>query len=178
MQSPIDKSEGRRRGEQRRDTGMMFAALLKRRQIWSGTVALIDALLANPTHEATTDDAVADFGESFADGGKWRGSIPRDLANLKLVVDTGRTVKSCREHRHGARIVVWHATDLVKLAEHRLELLALLDAYPEPPDDLGESATLRPIDRGPAPNEKGDAVAAASPLIESPVVTGEFSYES
>ncbi len=176
MQNPLDKSTGRRRGEQRRDTGMAFASLRKHRQIWQGSVAFIDSMLTHPAHEATTDDAVTDFGEAFADGGKWRGSIVRDLARLHLIVDSGRSVKSCREHRHGARIVVWRAVDLGKLADYRRELQALLDSYPEPPEEM--AGVLCPIDRGPAPNEAGATVAAVTPAIESPVAIGELSHEA
>jgi len=178
MQSPLDKNEGRRRGEQRRDKGIVFASVRKHRNRWRDTVAIIDAMLRNPTGEATTDDTVTNFGAVYKDRGAWRGAVVRDLAQMRLIADTGRSILSCRESRHRARIVVWRAVDPKALAEYRLELLALLDTYPEPPDDPPPAgASTDPHDRGPAPNEKGDAVAAASPENQTAAVNGGSTYE-
>lgn len=164
MRNPLDKNEGRCRGEQRRDKGIVFASVRKHRKRWRDTVAIIDAMLRNPTGEATTDDTVTNFGAVYEDRGAWRGAVVRDMARMGLIADTGRSIHSCRESRHRARIVVWRAVDRKILAEYRLELLALLDTYPEPPDDPpGAGVVVSPHDHGPAPNEKGDAVAAASP---------------
>lgn len=178
MQSPIDKTEGRRRGERCRDKGIVFASLRKHRKRWRDSVAIIDAMLRNPTGEATTDDTVSNFGAVYEDGGMWRGSVVREMARMDLIADTGRSILSCRESRHRARIVIWRAVDRKALVEYRHELLALLDKHPEPPDDPPAGTAESPHDRGPAPNETGPTVAPAEPVNESPAASGELNYES
>lgn len=177
MDSPIDKTEGRRRGEQRRNKGMVFASLRKHRQRWRDTVAFIDAVLTNPTGEATTDDTVTNFGAVYEDRGAWRGAVVRDLAQMRLIADTGRSILSRRESRHSARIVVWRSVDRKALAEYRLELLVLLKTVSEPPDDLPPAGvSTDPHDRGPGPNAKGPTGATVEPSTESPAASGESNY--
>ena len=49
---------------------------------------------------------------------------------------------------------------------------------PQSPLSGSNQTVLFPIDRRSAPNEKGDAVVAASPDVPSPTANEELTYES
>ena len=103
-------SDGRDRGEKRAVRGIQRAAYSHEPQIRRDTLRMLDALLASPTGCATLDDATSDLLAQHADGGMWRGSIPRRLREAGLIVGVGAK-KSARPSRHAGNLTVWHLID-------------------------------------------------------------------
>jgi hypothetical protein len=93
---------------------MALAAAGRRREIVRDTLRFIVAILAAPDGTATLDDA-ADLASAFADGGRWRGSIPTALARRGLIECAGHR-QSDRAARHRGLVTVWRAIDRAGLA--------------------------------------------------------------
>ncbi len=111
----------RREGEAARDVGMDLAA---RHQVWfihRDSLRLLDAMMSREDHTASTDDATDDLGNTFADGGKWRGSIPKALAAEGLIAKAG-VGPSNRPARHRGYVTRWRAADLAGIDRRRAEL--------------------------------------------------------
>ena len=122
---PVDRAGLRREGETRRDAGMAAAALPKAVRVRAGQVAMLDALLRSPDGTATIDDATApdDLGQAFADGGQWRGSVPRSLAAMGLIAKLAAGA-SDRPSRHAGARYVWRLVDRTKAIVARCRLSA------------------------------------------------------
>lgn len=97
-------------GEALRDRGMERAARHRQWRIAAGQLALLRAIRRNPERTATTDDATSDVSMQYADGGRWRGSVPQRLALDGLIERVG-TVKSTRPSRHCGYVAVWGGRD-------------------------------------------------------------------
>lgn len=133
-QTPPTPHAARAAGEARRDAGMSLAARRRQRLIWQAQVALIDAILSSPHRTATTDSIAADLGAKHADGGRWMGTVPRELALLNLIEKAG-VVLSDRSARHRGYLTLWRGLDDADLASHRdylCRLLANAEELPEP----------------------------------------------
>ena len=131
-------TEGRERGEKRAVRGIKRAAFKHRPEIERGTLKFLDALLASATGCATLDDATDDLRRKHADGGRWRGSIPKRLKSDGLIVAEA-VVKSCRLHRNAGYLTAWRLIDRSAAERRRAELLAA-QVCDNPPKDAGESA--------------------------------------
>jgi hypothetical protein len=123
---------------------MSIAAARRRDDVWRCELRLIRALLSSPDGTASTDDCVDDLLVSFADGGRWRGSVPRSLSAAGLI-ERVEFVKSARASRHRTEIKRWGIRDRVGL-ERRLAIAI---------------AVVKAID-------DWQAVAATPPPAESP----------
>ena len=126
-------TEGRERGEKRAERGIKRATFKHRPEIERGTLKFLDALLASATGCATLDDATDDLRRKHADGGKWRGNIPKRLKSDGLIVAEA-VVKSCRLHRNAGYLTEWRLTDRAAAEARRAVLAAELRK------DAGESA--------------------------------------
>jgi len=127
-------ANGRLEGERRRDSGMASAAECRQWLIWRCQLALLDAIRGRPDRTASTDDATSDRWQKYPDGGKWRGTIPKGLARLKLIrkVDV---VGSARPSRHAGYVSLWQGTDDQAIDLHREYLRRLLAATPQPANE-------------------------------------------
>jgi hypothetical protein len=102
-------------GAEAKERGMDLAAFRRTRQIRSGMLAFLEALLASPNRTATLDESCtnAESANRFVEGGKWRGSIVKNLAEMGLIRaitddDGNRLVSlSIRPARHRGLIGVW-----------------------------------------------------------------------
>ncbi|TWT92177.1 hypothetical protein [Neorhodopirellula pilleata] len=107
-----NKSDGKNKGQQRRDRGMQLAADAKSDRVAAGRLALLSALLRLPNHTGTIDDATDDdaMHAAFDDGGCWRGSVTRSLRKDGFIeaVDAGQ---SLRPSRHCGLRHVWRLVD-------------------------------------------------------------------
>ncbi|MEX1230750.1 MAG: hypothetical protein WEB58_10945 [Planctomycetaceae bacterium] len=117
---PMTKRDGARAGARLRDHGMTVATLWRDELLFAQEAAFLRALLASPDGTATTDD-VGDIAGKYADGGKWRGSIPKRLATMGIIEAVG-AVKSVRPARHRGLVTRWKLCDRDK-AEARLAWL-------------------------------------------------------
>jgi len=131
-------TEGRERGNKRASRGIKRAAFKHRPEIEDGTLKFLDALLASATGCATLDDATDDLRRKHADGGKWRGNIPKRLKADGLIV-ADAVVKSCRLHRNAGYVTSWRLLARSAAERRRAEILAA-QAFDNPPKDAGESA--------------------------------------
>jgi hypothetical protein len=115
--------------------------LASRRAAWTvqrDTLRFLEALAGRRDHSATTDDAVGDLAGEYADGGKWRGSIPLGLARAGLIASAGVRV-SDRASRHRGLVRVWRAMDLAGIERRRDELRRWLADHPEPAEPVSAS---------------------------------------
>ncbi len=120
---------GRAQGRALRNSGMEAAARKNRPLIDRDQLALLDAIRADPDRIATIDDATEDVGRAFTDGGKWRGSVTRELARKKLIVKVG-FCPSSRPSRHVGDVRLWEGVDDEKIDAHR-EILRKRIASPD-----------------------------------------------
>ena len=104
--------------------------------IWRGQLALLDAIRTSPCRQATTDDATADIATQYADGGKWRGTVPRDLARAGLIQKAG-VVRSIRPSRHAGYLSKWQGVDDQAIDAYRAHLRDLL-ATQTPPSTVSQ----------------------------------------
>ena len=126
-------TEGRERGEKRAERGVKRAAYLHEPQIRRDMLRFVEALLSSPTNLATLDDATPNLKAKHADGGRWRGTIPKRLKSDGLIVAEA-VVKSCRLHRNAGYLTAWRLIDRVGATQLRAILFAQLQK------DAGESA--------------------------------------
>ena len=121
MHSPEQKKASAAEGARRCDRGMKKAAHNHEWEILRGRLAFLDAIRSAPNRTATTDDATSDIGRAYPDGGRWRGTITKGLASLRLIRKVG-VVASVRASRHGGYIAVWQGIDDDCLDAHRDDL--------------------------------------------------------
>lgn len=107
-----DREKLAEQGDQRRQVGMALAAAANCDRVTLGRLAMLKALLDSPDATATIDDATSpqDLAKGFADGGKWRGSVTRSLADDGLAEITG-TTRSVRPSRHRGYVSILRLTD-------------------------------------------------------------------
>lgn len=131
----INRDVGSHEGERLRDEGMDRAAKRKRRRIWRAQLRLLKAVLRSPDRVATTDDACHDLGCQYRDGGRWRGSVPVELARKHLIRKVG-VVASARPSRHAGYVAQWQGIDddaivtYCRLLRRRLEAIESQDNVP------------------------------------------------
>ena len=130
--------QGRRQGGARRDEGLDRAAARREWQIQHGTLRFLDAMLKRPDRTATTDDATDDLSRPYADGGLWRGAIPKRLARARLIEQAG-AMRSSRPSRHAGLLTQWHAADEDGVERKRAELRHWLDQNPRRPREDGDA---------------------------------------
>ena len=118
-------------GERGKAEGMALASIRKRHKIIVSQLAFLDAIAASPDGMATTDDATDDLRDTFADGGKWRGNVVKELAFDKLIAKAG-VVLSTRQARHRGYLTRWRILDRQRIDLRRAELRRILDANPAP----------------------------------------------
>lgn len=128
----LTPAEGAAAGAVRRDAGIVLAEQNRERLVCRGTLALVEALLASPDGTATTDAATSDIDATYADGGRWRGGIPKRLAADRFIERAG-VVSSCRPARHAGYTTVWRIRDRRGLEARRDSLRARLAAIEYPP---------------------------------------------
>ncbi len=119
------KTTAARQGELFRDEGAKLAALNRHEAVIADELRFLNALCEND--EATTDDAVDDLSAKFADGGKWRGSIPLRLARDGLIERVG-AANSLRKHRHRGLLRIWRIRNRVAVDARRFTLRTMLAA--------------------------------------------------
>lgn len=103
----------------------------KRWLIERDTLAFLDAMMNRPDRTATTDDAVDDLRDRYADGGRWRGSIPSGLAREGLIIHA-EVIPSCRVSRHRGYVTLWRALDIPAIEQRRAELRRWLNDNHDP----------------------------------------------
>ena len=118
---PMTAADGRREGELLKERGMNIAATGRDLQIFAHEAAFLRVLLRRGDDDFATLDDVGDIAEKFRDGGKWRGSVPKRLANLGIINAVG-VVKSTRPSRHRGFVTLWQLRDRTK-TEARLQYL-------------------------------------------------------
>ena len=118
-------------GERGKAEGMALASIRKRHKIIVSQLAFLDAIAASPDGLATTDDATTDLRDTFADGGKWRGNVVKELAFDKLI-EKEDVVPSTRPARHRGYVTLWRILDRHRIDLRRAELRRILDANPSP----------------------------------------------
>ncbi len=121
----MSPTDGRERGDKRAERGIQRAAYSHEPQIRRDTLRMLDSLLASPTGCATLDDATSDLTAKHADGGMWRGSIPRRLRALGLIVSLG-AARSARPTRHAGLLNEWRLIDRPRAEVLRAVLAAHL----------------------------------------------------
>jgi hypothetical protein len=124
-------------GETLRDAGMHAAAANREWMIQRGQLALLDAMASQPDLIATTDDATTHLIGAYADGGKWRGEVPKGLARRGLIVRDG-AVTSCRAARHAGLVTRWRGLDRDAIDAERERLRAWCDTHPPPRNEPGQ----------------------------------------
>lgn len=135
----LTPEQGQREGERRKLLGMELAARRKAWLIRGNTLRFLDAMMGRADRTASTDDAADDLASMFADGGKWRGSIPKALAGEGLIVQAG-IVRSDRLARHRGYLARWRAVDLAGIDRKREELRTWLERNPLPAPVSSEPA--------------------------------------
>jgi hypothetical protein len=130
---PLDPVDARQQGEAARDAGMILAAQRKEWFIHRDTLRFLDAMMSRSDRTASTDDAVDDLADTYADGGKWRGSIVKELAGEGLIVKAGIGY-SDRPARHRGYVARWRGTDLRGIDRRRDDLRRWLATHPCPPE--------------------------------------------
>lgn len=162
-QWPIDRDALRRDGENRRDAGIAAASVPKALRVRAGMVSLLDALIRSPDGTATIDDATApgDLAEAFADGGRWRGSVPRSLAKMGLIAKVAAGA-SDRPSRHAGARYVWRLVSRPKAIIARCRLAAAVQLALRTGDDpsLVKGEKTPESKTPPAPRAKGRAEGA------------------
>lgn len=115
-------------GEHRRDAGMALAASPPHRltRIMRAELAILDAILERG--QATADDAAADPGLPYADGGRWLGSIFLRLCRDRLIHEVG-VVRSNRPSRHRGKTGLYRPLDLDGCQRRAAEIVSWLDQY-------------------------------------------------
>lgn len=126
-------------GEARKQRGMTISAEYRAELVASGQVAFLRALLASSDGTATVDHATADLSAKFANGGKWRGSIPSRLARQRIIERVGDT-KSDRPSRHRGYVSLWRLLDRDKARQEIDRLTKWLDAIKENPQSAATDA--------------------------------------
>jgi hypothetical protein len=135
-------------GRRRRDKGMSLAAMNRRRLIVADQLLLLRVMLLSSDLTATLDDVVGwdrMFGK-YADGGRWRGSVPQGLARAGLIVPNGFAV-SHRVSRHRGYLRRWRGVDRTAIEAEVVRLQAWLVATApkdEERSDAETSAALSP----------------------------------
>lgn len=146
----MERVDGKRLGELARDAGIARAASGRQVRLMRDELAFIDSLFRLPDG-ATTDDSVTDLALPFADGGRWRGSIPMGLARDGLIHRIG-WVASCRLSRHRGPVSLWAVANRDALEHRATTLRAILTALDTLEKDAGESVAADP----PAVNNSTD----------------------
>lgn len=125
---PIDRDALQREGSRRRDAGMTAAADFKAVRVRAGQVALLDALLTSGDGTATIDDATprSDLRQAFGDGGQWRGSVTRGLAE-KGLIEKVAAGPSLRPSRHAGTRYVWRLVSRPNAIIARCRLAAAVE---------------------------------------------------
>ena len=129
----MNATEGRERGELRGERGIQQAAFKHEHQIRRDTLRFLECLLASPTGCATLDSATDELRGKHSDGGRWRGSIPKRLLAIGLIV-AERVVKSSRPSRHAGYLTEWRLVNRPAAEVMRATLAAELNK------EAGESA--------------------------------------
>ena len=135
---PLSPAQVRRLAESARDAGIELAARRKDWYVRRDTLRFLDAMMASPIRTASMDDAVGGLATTFADGGKWRGSIPKALDREGLIESAG-VRRSDRLARHRGYVGEWRAVDLGGINCKRDELRRWLAENPEPVEPVAES---------------------------------------
>jgi hypothetical protein len=100
-----------------RDAGREQAAQGHEHYIWLGQFRLLKAIMSNWNREATIDDEVPpdELKTKYANGGKWRGSIPVELVKLGRITNDDRCERSIRRSRHAGLNRIWEGVDDAKI---------------------------------------------------------------
>jgi len=118
-------------GRRRKEVGMAKAILGgKCLLVAQGVLEMLQALQKAPDQTATIDDATSDLSQKFPDGGNWRGSVTRTLANRRIIEKAGFAT-SCRPSRHACPVTRWRLINRAKaeaMAQSLSEALAELAA--------------------------------------------------
>lgn len=122
---PTNRQSNRAAGQNRKDAGMSLAASRRQLAIWRGQLSLLEAIRRSPDRQASTDDTVDDLGAEWADGGRWRGSIPKPLAKAGLIRKAG-VVESSRASRHRGLLTQWQGIDDLAIDRHKQHLRAVI----------------------------------------------------
>lgn len=146
----------RDKGDLRKERGMSVAALNRPERVDRGAVAFLDALLRAPDGIATIDDATLpdDLAGKFADGGKWRGTVPRLLA-LAGIIERLDVVRSDRPARHRGYVTRWRLINRAKAVAMRARLTSRF------PIAIGFASELKKSE--PAPAATGTGSIESSP---------------
>lgn len=120
-------------GEALRDTGMMLASRRKRHRIVTDQLALLDAIIGSADGTATADDAATDDHRiaGYDDGGKWRGTVTRELSDDGIIRCVAAT-RSKRPTRHAGWIGRWAIADRALADARRAYLRKWLRDHPLP----------------------------------------------
>ena len=128
----MNTTEATKEGELRKQAGLARAAD-RTALVWQTQLAFLDAIRRAPNQTATLDAAVADLGEKFANGGKWRGAAVRQLAEQGLDrIRHRRRALHPDAARHRGYLTRWRAVDVGAIAEKIAELRRLLAALEQP----------------------------------------------
>jgi hypothetical protein len=111
----------KQQAEAMKQQGMELGARRNAATIAAGQAAFLQALLSSTCGYCSIDDATADLAEPFRDGGKWRGTVVRELAVAGIIEPIGTTV-SLRPSRHKGLLHCWRVKDRDK-AKRRLARL-------------------------------------------------------
>ena len=126
-------------GDARKQRGMTLSADRRAELVAAGQVALLRALLVSADATATVDNATADLSEKFANGGKWRGSIPSRLARQRIIERVG-DMKSDRPSRHRGYVSLWRLRDIKQALTEIDRLSRWLDVLKENPQSAATDA--------------------------------------
>ena len=143
----MERTDGKRLGELRRDAGVLLAATWKRERMDRAALRLLDVLVMRPDGAVTSDDIPDDLADAWGDGGRWVGACVLAMAREGLIVECGST-RSARPSRHRGRVLLWSMGDRAAVDLRRRELRVMLTALDA------------------ARNETGDTADTASPAIE------------
>jgi hypothetical protein len=116
---------------------MALAAEPRQALIWQSQLALLDAIRFRPDRTASTDDAAAEPWLAYGDGGRWRGTVPRELARLGLIHRVG-IIRSARPSRHAGYLSLWQGTDDTAIDAYRDQLRAWLAVTTLPDSEPGQ----------------------------------------
>lgn len=126
----MNTTEAVEQGELRKAAGIARAGE-RTALVWATQVAFLSAICQAPDLTATLDAAVADLGQTFDNGGKWRGAAVRQLADVGLIERAGVEL-SIRPARHRGYLTRWRAVDLGAIGAKIGELRRLLAALKQP----------------------------------------------
>jgi len=139
----ITPEQGRQQGEALRDAGMALAA---RRQEWlinRDSLAMLLAIRRSPDRTASTDDAVDDLADQYADGGRWRGMVPQRLSRAGLIIPAG-AIKSARPSRHRGFVTLWRGVNDDNIDLEISALRAWLANNPQPQPEPAKPKATEP----------------------------------